>query len=97
LGTRDPREADRFLRTGQNRNSRHPASHRYDHPHCLHRLAETGAGRVKTLQGADGEKRLRVGDYRVRFTEEIGAAKEGKQSEGTLHIHAVRDRKDAYR
>ena len=37
---------------------------------AIHRLAETGAGRVKTLKGQEGEKRLRVGDYRVRFTEE---------------------------
>lgn len=64
---------------------------------AIHRLAETGAGRVKTLQGTEGEKRLRVGDYRVRFTEEGGEAKEGKASEGTLQIHAVRDRKEAYR
>ncbi|MGA2596838.1 MAG: type II toxin-antitoxin system RelE/ParE family toxin [Bryobacteraceae bacterium] len=35
-----------------------------------------------------GEKRLRVGDYRVRFTEE---------HPDTLRIHAVRHRKDAYR
>jgi len=37
---------------------------------AIHRLAETGAGRVKTLKNKEGEKRLRVGDYRVRFTEE---------------------------
>jgi mRNA-degrading endonuclease RelE of RelBE toxin-antitoxin system len=64
---------------------------------AIHRLAETGAGRVKTLKGTEGEKRLRVGDYRVRFTEESGEGKEGKESEGTLHVHAVRDRKEAYR
>jgi len=34
-----------------------------------------------------GEKRLRVGDYRVRFTEEHPE---------TLRIHTVRNRKDAY-
>jgi len=55
---------------------------------ALHRLAESGAGRVKTLQGKDGEKRLRVGDFRVRFTEEHPDA---------LRIHAVKNRKDAYR
>ncbi len=54
---------------------------------AIHRLAETGAGDVKTLQGRDGEKRLRVGDYRVRFTEE------GE----TLQVHTVKNRKDAYR
>ena len=66
----------------------------------IHRLAETGAGRVKALKGQDGEKRLRVGDYRVRFTEESGEGKEGSESnesEGTLRIHAVRNRKEAYR
>jgi len=55
---------------------------------AIHRLAETGAGRVKTLQNKDGEKRLRVGDYRVRFVEE---------HPDTLRIQAVKNRKDAYR
>ena len=55
---------------------------------AIHRFAETGAGRVKTLQGDTGEKRLRAGDYRVRFTEE---------HPDTLRIHAVKNRKDAYR
>jgi mRNA-degrading endonuclease RelE of RelBE toxin-antitoxin system len=64
---------------------------------AIHRLAETGAGRVKTLQGEGGEKRLWVGDYRVRFTEESGEGKEGSESEGTLHIHVVRNRNEAYR
>lgn len=63
---------------------------------AIHRLAETGAGRVKTLQGQSGEKRLRVGDYRVRFTEE-SEDKQGSESEAALHIHAVRNRKEAYR
>ena len=55
---------------------------------AIHCLAETGAGRVKTLQGSAGGKRLRVGDFRVRFSEEGG---------DTLRIHAVKNRKDAYR
>jgi mRNA-degrading endonuclease RelE of RelBE toxin-antitoxin system len=59
---------------------------------AIHRLAETGAGRVKALQGLGGEKRLRVGDFRVRFTVEGS-----KENEGTLHIHSVLNRKDAYR
>lgn len=54
---------------------------------AIHRLADTGAGRVKELKGKEGERRLRVGDYRVRFTEEPD----------TLRIHAVKNRKDAYR
>ncbi len=69
---------------------------------AIHRLAETGAGRVKTLQGQGGEKRLRVGDFRVRFTEESGeegsgSSSEGGENEGVLHIHTVRNRKEAYR
>ena len=55
---------------------------------AIRRLAESGAGSVKTLQGQDGEKRLRVGDYRVRFTEE---------HPDTLRIHTVRNRREAYR
>jgi len=58
---------------------------------AIHRYAETGKGRIKILKGQGGEKRLRVGDFRVRFTEESGEA------EDALRIHAVRDRKEAYR
>jgi ParE toxin of type II toxin-antitoxin system, parDE len=47
---------------------------------ALHRFAETGEGDVKKLQGESGELRLRVGDYRVPFTEE---------HPDTLRIHAV--------
>ena len=55
---------------------------------ALQRFAESGEGDIKMLKGQSGELRLRVGDYRVRFTQE---------SEGTIHVHAVRHRKDAYR
>jgi mRNA-degrading endonuclease RelE of RelBE toxin-antitoxin system len=55
---------------------------------AIHRLAEDGSGDIKMLRDSHGEKRLRVGDYRVRFTEE---------AENTLRIHSVRNRKDAYR
>ncbi len=61
---------------------------------AIHRLAETGAGRVKALQGESGEMRLRVGDFRVRFTQEASQSQEG---EAVLRIHAVRNRKQAYR
>jgi len=54
----------------------------------LHRLAETGEGDIKKLQGDPSELRLRVGDYRVRFTEEL---------DDTLHVHSVRHRSEAYR
>jgi mRNA interferase RelE/StbE len=53
----------------------------------LHRFAETGVGDVKQLKGQAGELRLRVGDYRVRFTEESD----------TLHILRVLHRREAYR
>lgn len=55
---------------------------------ALHRFAQSGEGDIKKLQGVLGELRLRVGDYRVRLTEE---------AMDTLHIHSVRHRKDAYR
>ena len=55
---------------------------------ALLRFAESGEGNVKKLQGTSGELRLRVGNYRVRFTEE---------PEDILRIHTVRHRKDAYR
>lgn len=35
----------------------------------LHRFAETGKGDVKQLKRSADELRLRVGDYRLRFTE----------------------------
>jgi mRNA-degrading endonuclease RelE of RelBE toxin-antitoxin system len=70
---------------------------------AIHRLAETGAGRVKTLKGQGGEKRLRVGHFRVRFTEESSKEESAAEttgsgaSEGVVRIHAVRNRKEAYR
>jgi mRNA-degrading endonuclease RelE of RelBE toxin-antitoxin system len=37
---------------------------------AVRRLAETGAGKVKMLTRQERDKRLRVGDFRVRFTED---------------------------
>lgn len=55
---------------------------------AIERLAETGAGNVKKLQGIDPpEYRLRVGDYRVRFDE----------SDAALRVLRVRHRREAYR
>jgi mRNA interferase RelE/StbE len=54
----------------------------------LHRFAETGEGDIKKLQGDAEDLRLRIGEYRVRFTEE---------PYGVLVIHSVRHRSDAYR
>jgi mRNA interferase RelE/StbE len=55
---------------------------------ALHRYAETGVGKVKPLSGEfDGLLRLRVGNYRILFGE----------TEETITVHRVLDRKDAYR
>jgi mRNA interferase RelE/StbE len=54
----------------------------------LHRFAETGEGDIKKMQGDSGELRLRVGDYRVRFTEE---------PPDILLVHSARHRSEAYR
>lgn len=55
---------------------------------ALDRLARTGEGDIKMLEGGSGELRLRVGDYRVRFNEE---------PPGTILVHAVLHRREAYR
>jgi mRNA interferase RelE/StbE len=55
---------------------------------ALDRFARTGDGDIKKLEGNTGELRLRVGDYRVRFIED---------PPGTLYIHAVLHRSEAYR
>ena len=55
---------------------------------ALHRFAETGEGDIKKLQGESDDLRLRIGDYRVRFTEE---------TDNTLLILSVRHRREAYR
>jgi mRNA-degrading endonuclease RelE of RelBE toxin-antitoxin system len=55
---------------------------------AIHRYAETGAGRVKPLSGEfEGLLRLRVGNHRVFFDE----------TEDTITIHRIRDRRQAYR
>jgi mRNA-degrading endonuclease RelE of RelBE toxin-antitoxin system len=55
---------------------------------ALHRYAETGQGRVKPLSGEfEGLLRLRVGHHPVLFDE----------TEDTITVHRVRDRRDAYR
>ena len=55
---------------------------------AVHRFAESGQGDVRELKGQAGEMRLRVGDYRVRFTND---------PDDTIRIHAVRHRREAYR
>lgn len=56
---------------------------------ALDRFARTGEGDVKRLQNVEPpELRLRVGDYRVRLSED---------SPGTLFVHSVLHRSAAYR
>jgi mRNA-degrading endonuclease RelE of RelBE toxin-antitoxin system len=55
---------------------------------AIDRYADTGAGRVKPLSGEfEGLLRLRVGTHRVFFDE----------TEDTVTIHRIRDRREAYR
>jgi mRNA interferase RelE/StbE len=54
---------------------------------ALHRFAETGAGDVKALQG-DEELRLRIGDYRLFFIDNVLDA---------IEIRRVLHRREAYR
>lgn len=53
----------------------------------LQRFAETGEGDIKRLRGSN-DFRLRVGDWRVRFSVE---------PEDSLQIHSVRNRSEGYR
>lgn len=55
---------------------------------ALDRFAGTGEGDIKKLKGDSSELRLRVGDYRIRFKED---------PLGTMYIHAVLHRSEAYR
>ena len=55
---------------------------------AVERFPNTGAGNVKRLQGIDPpEYRLRVGDYRVRFYQQVE----------TICILRVRNRREACR
>lgn len=55
----------------------------------LQRLVENNVGDVKRLQGIDpSEYRLRVGDWRVRFS---------YPEPDTIRVNRVLNRKDAYR
>lgn len=56
---------------------------------AIQRLAESNAGDIRKLQGIDPpEFRLRIGDWRVRFSYVEPA---------TIRINRVLNRKDAYR
>jgi mRNA-degrading endonuclease RelE of RelBE toxin-antitoxin system len=55
---------------------------------AIHRYAAACAGSVKPLSGEfEGLLRLRVGDHRVIFEE----------TEDTITIHRIRNRREAYR
>ena len=55
---------------------------------ALHRYMDIGQGQVKPLSGEfEGLLRLRVGNYRILFDE----------TEETITVHRVRNRKEAYR
>jgi mRNA-degrading endonuclease RelE of RelBE toxin-antitoxin system len=55
---------------------------------AIHRYAESGEGQVKPLSGEfEGLTRLRIGDHRVLFDE----------TESTITIHRIKNRRDAYR
>ncbi len=62
---------------------------------AIHRLADTGGGRVKELKGKDGEKRLRVGDHRVRFTGEHPTPSAFTPSR-TARTHIAEKRKESF-
>ena len=56
---------------------------------AIQRLALTNAGHIKKLQGIDPpEYRLRIGDWRVRFSLPDG---------DTVRINGIQNRKSAYR
>lgn len=55
---------------------------------AIERFAETGVGDVRMLANADRQLRLRVGDWRVRFTYE---------KPEIIRILHIRNRRDAYR
>lgn len=55
---------------------------------AVNRFAGSGQGDVRTLAGGGDEYRLRVGDYRVRFT---------YQERTTLVVLRVLHRREAYR
>ena len=63
-----------------------PANTRYQIEAKILRYADTGAGDVSALVGRDG-LRLRVGDYRVVFTE----------NREEIVVHAIGNRRDIYR
>ena len=56
---------------------------------ALERLAQTGNGNVRSLQGSDGELRLRVSRWRVRFIYNYQT--------GAIQVLRILPRSEAYR
>ncbi len=56
---------------------------------ALERLAQTGNGNVRSLQGSDGELRLRVSRWRVRFIY--------NHQNNTIEVLRILPRSEAYR
>ena len=68
---------------------------------AVRRYAETGGGNVRRLAGAGGELRLRVGDWRVRFTDQMEDRPAEPPMTGTgpvrvIEIVRIRHRREAY-
>jgi mRNA interferase RelE/StbE len=68
---------------------------------AVRRYAETGGGDVRRLTGAGGELRLRVGDWRVRFTDQVEERPAEPPATGTapvrvIEVTRVRHRREAY-
>ena len=75
-----------FSRSAQRELDKLPAVVRQKIEAKLARYASTGAGDVKALVGMPGT-RLRIGDYRVAFTE----------SAHLIAVRTVQNRREAYR
>jgi mRNA interferase RelE/StbE len=68
---------------------------------AVQRYAETGGGNVRTLTGDGGELRLRVGDWRVRFTDQVEERPAEPPATGATQVRVievtrVRHRREAY-
>jgi hypothetical protein len=55
----------------------------------VRRYAETGGGDVRRLIGAGGELRLRVGDWRVRFTDQVEERPAEPPATGTIQVRVI--------
>jgi mRNA-degrading endonuclease RelE of RelBE toxin-antitoxin system len=53
---------------------------------AIQRLVDTGQGDVIQLQAAGGERRLRVGDWRVRFLTRLENRPEPPPTTGTVEV-----------